>query len=61
MSSRWKKATLTIGHALEDPNVHAVVVVTPTALHHDVVIQAARAGKHVLCEKPMAMDVGGMR
>jgi myo-inositol 2-dehydrogenase/D-chiro-inositol 1-dehydrogenase/scyllo-inositol 2-dehydrogenase (NAD+) len=43
--------------AFEDANVHAVVVVTPTALHRDVVIQAARAGKHVLCEKPMAMDV----
>jgi predicted dehydrogenase len=43
--------------ALDDPEVDAVIVVTPTALHHDVVIEAARAGKHVLCEKPMAVDV----
>jgi predicted dehydrogenase len=43
--------------ALADPAVDAVVVVTPTALHHEVVLAAAAAGKHVLCEKPMAMDV----
>ena len=43
--------------ALADPRVDAVVVVTPTSLHKDIVLQAAKAGKHVLCEKPMAMDV----
>lgn len=43
--------------ALADPHVDAVVVVTPTALHREVVLAAAKAGKHVLCEKPMAMDV----
>src|SRR5271157_1213970 len=44
--------------ALADSRVEAVVVVTPTSLHKDIVCQAARAGKHVLCEKPMAMDLG---
>lgn len=43
--------------ALGDSRVDAVVVVTPTALHREVVLAAAKAGKHVLCEKPMAMDV----
>jgi myo-inositol 2-dehydrogenase/D-chiro-inositol 1-dehydrogenase/scyllo-inositol 2-dehydrogenase (NAD+) len=42
--------------ALEDPGVDAVIVVTPTKFHHDMVIEAARAGKHILCEKPMAMN-----
>ncbi len=41
--------------ALEDERVDAVVVVTPTAYHKDIVVAAARAGKHILCEKPMAM------
>jgi predicted dehydrogenase len=43
--------------ALADPRVQAVVVVTPTSLHKEIVLAAAAAGKHVLCEKPMAMDV----
>jgi predicted dehydrogenase len=42
--------------ALADPRVHAVVVVVPTVLHKEIVVDAARAGKHILCEKPMAMN-----
>jgi myo-inositol 2-dehydrogenase/D-chiro-inositol 1-dehydrogenase/scyllo-inositol 2-dehydrogenase (NAD+) len=42
--------------ALESDDVDAVIVVTPTKFHHDIVIEAARAGKHILCEKPMAMN-----
>ncbi len=41
----------------DNPAVEAVYVVTPNALHRDGVVAAARAGKHVLCEKPMAADV----
>jgi len=43
--------------ALEDDAVDAVVVVTPTAYHKEIVVAAAEAGKHILCEKPMAMTV----
>jgi predicted dehydrogenase len=38
----------------ENPEVRAVYVVTPNALHREHVEAAASAGKHVLCEKPMA-------
>lgn len=47
---------LSYKEALEDKNVDAVVVVAPTVYHREIVVAAAKAGKHVLCEKPMAMD-----
>lgn len=37
--------------------VEAVAVCTPHYLHHPMVIAAAQAGKHIICEKPMAMTV----
>jgi len=42
---------------LDDSAVDAVVVATPSAYHCEIVIAAAQAGKHILCEKPMAMNV----
>jgi predicted dehydrogenase len=41
--------------ALADPAVQAVVLATPHSLHSPQVIAAARAGKHVFCEKPFAL------
>jgi predicted dehydrogenase len=39
---------------LERPDVEAVTVATPPATHREIVTLAAEAGKHVLCEKPLA-------
>lgn len=39
-----------------NPDIDAVYVITPNALHHDQVIRAAKAGKHVICEKPMSTN-----
>jgi len=39
---------------LRDPEVDVVLVTTPNALHAEQAVAAARAGKHVLCDKPLA-------
>lgn len=50
------RAFATLEAALADPAVHGVYVGTPVFLHAPQTIQSLRAGKHVLCEKPMAMN-----
>ena len=50
------RAWASLEEALADPAVHVVYVGTPVFLHAPQTIQSLRAGKHVLCEKPMAMN-----
>lgn len=42
---------------IADPDVAAVYVATPVDLHSPITVAAAEAGKHVLCEKPMALSL----
>ncbi|WP_296667378.1 Gfo/Idh/MocA family oxidoreductase [Demequina sp.] len=42
---------------LEDPDIDAVYVPLPAALHGEWTVRAARAGKHVLCEKPFTASL----
>ena len=46
---------------LKDNSIQAVVVSTPTSMHFDHVQQALNASKHVLVEKPMALDLDQSR
>jgi len=41
---------------LNDPEIDAVLVCSPTDTHARISIEAARAGKHIFCEKPVDMD-----
>jgi 1,5-anhydro-D-fructose reductase (1,5-anhydro-D-mannitol-forming) len=50
------RAWSSLEEALADSAVDAVYVATPVFLHTPQTIQSLRAGKHVLCEKPMAMN-----
>lgn len=50
-----------VRRVLEDPSVEAVDICLPTSLHAPVAIQAMQAGKHVLVEKPMALDAESAR
>ncbi len=40
----------------DNPDIDAVYIITPNALHHSQALRVAKAGKHVICEKPMAVN-----
>ena len=42
-----------------NPDIDAVYIITPNALHKDAAIRVAKAGKHVICEKPMSINAKG--
>ena len=49
------------GEVLADASIKAIVIVTPHSLHRPMVEAAAAAGKHVFCEKPLALNTTDAR
>lgn len=41
---------------MENPDIDAVIIACPTKYHKEIAVAAAQAGKHIFCEKPMAMN-----
>ncbi|MEM8533310.1 MAG: Gfo/Idh/MocA family oxidoreductase [Chloroflexota bacterium] len=50
-------ASVDLHTMLDDPSIDAVSICVPHALHCPVALDVARAGKHILCEKPIALTV----
>jgi len=57
-AKRWKVKDRYTGYkkVLERDDIDAVSITTPVWLHKEMVIESAKSGKHILCEKPMALS-----
>ena len=51
----WQEIETDWRQVVQRDDVDIVDVAVPPALHHDIAVTAAKAGKHVFCEKPIAL------
>ena len=56
-AARAERASSDIEAAMNDPSVEAVMIVTPTDTHANLIQMAAKAGKAIWCEKPIALTL----
>jgi predicted dehydrogenase len=59
----WQLDRLTTDYReiCDDPEVDAVIVATPNFTHREIALAAARAGKHIMCEKPLGLSASEVR
>jgi predicted dehydrogenase len=53
----FKRSTADWRKLVDDPSVAAIVIASPQDTHHDIALAAFDRGKHVLCEKPLGLDL----
>lgn len=56
-----EKVTTDFQAICADPDIDAVVIATPNSTHREIAVVAARAGKHIMCEKPLGLSAGEVR
>ncbi len=59
----WRIDKLTTDYEAicRDPEIDAVVIATPNFTHKPIAVAAAKAGKHIMCEKPLGLSAGEVR
>lgn len=57
----WQNASTDWRAVINSPDIDIVDINTPNESHAEIAIAAAQAGKHILCEKPLALNVGQAR
>ena len=57
----WEETEVDWRKVIERDDVDIVDIAAPTFLHHDIAVAAAKAGKHIFCEKPFAISVEDAR
>ncbi len=53
----WEHSETDWRRVLDDPEIDMVDICTPNDTHYEIAVAAARAGKAILCEKPLARDL----
>ncbi len=51
------KASADYKEVIKDPAIDAIAICTPTETHYPIILEAAAAGKHVFCEKPLDLSI----